>query len=72
MFGFFYVNLNLKSHHDSQINVTEQKAHLWNVVEYKVTQNGNTQVGYKYLKIVRKYNTWVNVLSYCPPLYACI
>lgn len=34
--------------------------------KYKVVDNENTQVKYKDLKIVPKYNTWVNV-SYVPP-----
>ena len=32
-------------------------------VEVKVLEIGNTQVKYKYLKIVLKYSTWVNVLK---------
>lgn len=31
--------------------------------KYKVVEHLNTEVMYKYLKTVRKYNTWVNVLS---------
>ncbi len=44
----------------TKINVVEYK--------YKVALNGNIQVKYKYLKVVLKYSTWVNVLSYIPPL----
>ena len=42
---------------------------LQNVAEstYTVAENGNTQVKNKYLKIVLRYTTWVNVLSYIPP-----
>ena len=32
--------------------------------KYKVAYNENTQV--KYLKIVLKYSTWVNLLGYNP------
>ena len=37
-------------------------------VEVKVLEIGNTQVKYKYLKIVLKYSTLVNVLGYFTPL----
>ena len=37
-------------------------------VEVKVLDIGNSQVKYKYLKIVLKYSTNVNVLSYFTPL----
>ncbi len=30
---------------------------LWQVAKYKVVENGNTQVKYKYLKIVFKCST---------------
>lgn len=40
---------------------------LWIVVKlkYKVTENENTQVKYKNLKLARKYGSWVNALSPC-------
>ena len=37
--------------------------------KYKVAEKRNTQVKYKYQKIVLKNNTWVNVLSFHPWLY---
>ena len=36
-------------------------------VEVKVLEIGDTPVKYKYLEIVLKYSTWVNVLSYFLP-----
>lgn len=39
---------------------------LQNVVywKYKVAENGNAEVQYKYLEMLLKYSSWVNVLSY--------
>ena len=38
---------------------------------YKVAEYGNTEVKNKYLKIVLKYSTWVNVFSHTPSLFEC-
>ena len=37
-------------------------------VEVKVLDIGNSKVKYKYLQILLKYSTYVNVLSYFTPL----
>ena len=40
------------------------------IEKYKLAENGNIQVKYKYVKIVLKCSTWVKVLYfYFPPLW---
>ncbi len=36
--------------------------------KYKVAENGNTEVKYKYYNILLKYHTWVNIPGYFPAL----
>ena len=36
--------------------------------KYKVAENGNIQVKYKYLKVILKYSILLNVHSYFPSL----
>jgi len=37
-------------------------------VEHKVARHGYAQVKYEFLRIVLKWSTWLNILSYFSPV----
>lgn len=70
MLWYFGSASNLQNNYQLKLSnkCSEVKYNVWfqNVMErkYKVTERGNIQVKYKPLKIVLKYNVWVNKPSY--------